>query len=110
MMDDISSATRHSENFPDPTQPEEGRMRVWFAPPQRYLFISVDDLREAKLVIKTITALTGLADPRYVGVQWYQPDQGWIEWTGADGTSIHDLPDTDEVFAPSSKAVRQLLH
>jgi hypothetical protein len=94
----------HSEHFPDPTATEERLLRVWFVSPPRYLFVSVDNLREARLVLKTVSALTALIGPKFQGLQWYQPDQGWVEWAGADGESIHDLPDTDAVFARPSRA------
>ena len=93
----------HSENFPDPTATEERLLRVWFMSPPRYLFVSVDNLREARLVLKTVSALTGLTGPDVQGLQWYVPDQGWVEWAGADSESIHDLPDTDAVFARPSQ-------
>lgn len=95
--------TVHSENFPDPTMSAEGLMRVWFVSAASYIFVSVDTLREARLVLKTISALTGLTGPKTQGLQWYRPDQGWVEWSGGEGETIHDLPDSDAIFARPSR-------
>src|SRR5262249_35177030 len=89
----------HNENFPDPNQQHEGALRVWYATPLGSVFISVASLREARLVIKVIAALTGHCAPRQMGVQWCRPTRGWVEWMGEDGETIHALPDDDPVFA-----------
>ena len=93
----------HSDSFPDPTVPEDHALCVWYSGPRGGLLVSVDSLREAKLVMKTITATTGHGGRQQMGVQWCLPDQGWVEWRGSDGETIHDLSDEDAVFARPSK-------
>jgi hypothetical protein len=67
---------------------------------RRRIFVSIDSLREARLVLKTISALTGLISPKLQGLQWYLPDQGLVEWTGADGETIHDLSEPTRFRPP----------
>jgi hypothetical protein len=101
-----SADIRHCDNFPNPKGSEDRLMRVWFMTSNGYFLISVDSLREARLVVKTVTALTGLSEQGHTGVQWHLPDQGWVEWTGADGETIHEIADSDLVFARRAKLPR----
>jgi hypothetical protein len=100
----------HNENFPDPTVIRQTGLRVWFAGSGSGLLISVATLREAKLVLKTIGALTGHAGPTHGGLQYCAPGQGWTEWRGGGGETIHDVPDSDVVFTPPEPALEVTLH
>src|SRR5215212_8619202 len=96
----------HTNNFSDPHVPQEQSLRVWYVAMQStVLLISVATLREARLVLKTIAGLTGQCAPAYMGVQWYRSGQGWLEWAGSAGETIHDLPDDDVIFAPPATDV-----
>jgi hypothetical protein len=100
----------HNENFPDPTMNRQTGLRVWYAGPGGGLLISVATLREAKLVLKTMGALTGHVGPTHGGLQWCASGQGWTEWRGGDGETIHDVPDDDVVFTPPELACAATVH
>ncbi|MDX6751795.1 hypothetical protein SH611_18470 [Geminicoccaceae bacterium 1502E] len=95
----------HTINFPDPHQNRVGAFRVWLSAGGG-LLVSVDNPREARLVLKTVMALSGGLDARSAGLQQCAADGQWAEWADAGGRGIHELDDEDLLFMPPSQEPR----
>lgn len=104
---DIGRSDGHTANFPDPHRDRPGAFRVWLAAGSG-LLVSVDGPREARLVLKTVMALTGALDPGTAGLQQCRDDGSWAEWHDSGGRRIHELDDDDPLFMAPSQEKRRL--
>lgn len=106
-LDIRQSDSQHTANFPDPHHDRPGAFRAWLSAGGG-LVISVDGPREARLVLKTVMAVTGALDAAAAGLQQCADDGTWAEWVDARGRRIQELDDDDPLFMAPSQERRHL--
>ena len=82
------------------------KLRVWWIPqvPIQAFYVSVKNVEEAKLILKTLAdydlfQLHHNVKPDYSNVgglqYWDKPQNEWLEWENENGDTIDDLLEKD---------------
>lgn len=87
-------------------QPKEGALRVWWIPqiPMAPFYVNVETIKEAKLLLNVLADYDAFqyahkVKPDYSNVGGLQvlEDGEWSDWYDADGNSIDEVMQNEEV-------------